>query len=983
MAEAAGLAGRVRELREVTQVLTGSCEHRAMLVIGDAGVGKSRLVAAAAASVAPDVLILSSWCLPLSHTVPFLAIVNVLREVDEAADDRLLAALLDNCPAFVGDEVFRLIPGGEDAPVDGAGASDGWGKQRQFDALRLLFAALGKARPTGLVIEDVHWADPSTLELIDYLLTSARATDVPMVLTCRSEEASSTALVGWLERLQRNPRVHRLDLTPLTEAETAEQIGLLLDQQPPRTFVAEIYRRSEGNAFFTEQLVASGHDREPPTGLMSLLLSRTAQVPGVGHELLAALAVGERPFDEASLVGLSQRSVSEVRDALRDLIGRRLIRHPDHAGRYQLRHALLAEAISHELLHSERVELHIRIAELMADWNDTSVAAEIATHLAAAGRDSDELVWRVRAARRADAVFASKEAAEHWERGITLTADAPPTLVVEGMSLAELYGAAEDALAFSGNEEAAFALAEDALLRLAEADPVSRADVLRRAGDARGVANAERGLELLYQALELHERLPPTADHVDTLRGVAALLAGAGRLTDAAEIAAKATALAERTGWQVARHDVLAEQAYFEFAAGDGELALERIRTLREQLTEQDAPATQLLLARFHTSMLFNLGRLTEVEAAAASALQLAAVHGIERSFFAVVLRARVFTALIELGSVDAAARLIEPFCEGQPRLSTWLDFDAGAALDMYHGDLERASQRWLPIEMIPEQTLTLRVSPGIRQAENDLWRNAPESSLARCRTLLIRAADVHGPDLCGPLLILGLRATADLAQQARADQDDTALTTAIEQAQELLHMHDELHADPFTPGPLRPTADAEGAVWQAEWSRLKGEPDPGLWEQAAVAWDGLPRPHRSAYARWRQGEALLAQPNGRAAAVEILRIALRQAAQHVPLSNAITGLARRARINLSDLKEPTSHRPAKPQKFGFTDRELAVLQLLGEGKTNAEIGTALFISTKTASVHVTNILRKLEVSTRVQAATVAERAGLLTPGTR
>jgi hypothetical protein len=179
-------------------------------------------------------------------------------------------------------------------------------------------------------------------------------------------------------------------------------------------------------------------------------------------------------------------------------------------------------------------------------------------------------------------------------------------------------------------------------------------------------------------------------------------------------------------------------------------------------------------------------------------------------------------------------------------------------------------------------------VGSGIRQAENDLWRNAPESSFGRTRTLLVRAADVHSPDLCGPLLILGLRASADRAQQARADQDDTALTAAIEQAEELLHIHHELQPYPFTRGPLRPTVDAEGAVWHAEWSRLQGESDPGLWEQAAAAWDGLTRPHRAAYARWRQGEALLARPNGRAAAVDILRVALPQAAQHGPLSNAL-----------------------------------------------------------------------------------------------
>ena len=169
---------------------------------------------------------------------------------------------------------------------------------------------------------------------------------------------------------------------------------------------------------------------------------------------------------------------------------------------------------------------------------------------------------------------------------------------------------------------------------------------------------------------------------------------------------------------------------------------------------------------------------------------------------------------------------------------------------------------------------------------------------------------------------------------------------------------------------------------WRAELSRAGNNPDATLWGRAAEAWEGLDRPHRAAYARWRQAEALLAKPDGRSAAAPILRRAAEQAVEHVPLATAIADLARRARIDLTPTQTTTTSAStlaeARPGKLNLTDRELAVLRLLADGKTNVEIGAALFMSGKTASVHVTHILRKLGVTTRVQAAAVAERAGLL-----
>jgi len=113
------------------------------------------------------------------------------------------------------------------------------------------------------------------------------------------------------------------------------------------------------------------------------------------------------------------------------------------------------------------------------------------------------------------------------------------------------------------------------------------------------------------------------------------------------------------------------------------------------------------------------------------------------------------------------------------------------------------------------------------------------------------------------------------------------------------------------------------------------------------------------------------------AAAERVLRSAAVEGAGHRPLTQQIRHLAQRARITLTTA-DPPPDRPSGPAMFGLTERELAVLRLLGQGRTNAEIGRMLFISPKTASVHVTNILRKLGASSRVQAATIAERARLL-----
>ena len=189
----------------------------------------------------------------------------------------------------------------------------------------------------------------------------------------------------------------------------------------------------------------------------------------------------------------------------------------------------------------------------------------------------------------------------------------------------------------------------------------------------------------------------------------------------------------------------------------------------------------------------------------------------------------------------------------------------------------------------------------------------------------------------------------------------------------------------PFADHPFVATIPAQRATWDAERTRLAGPSDPDAWGSAVKAWQELGWPHRAGYARWRQAEALLDAGQPPTAVEGTLQTAAAAAEGHAPLLAQIRALAERARIPLQPAAASPASAASPPARasapYGLTGRELAVLRLLAAGRTNAQIGAELYISPKTAGVHVSSILRKLGVSGRVQAAALAERAGLLHSG--
>jgi DNA-binding CsgD family transcriptional regulator len=981
------VAGRHRETQTVAGVLRGEAGLGALLLVGEAGVGKSRLVEAAVDAVEDDVAVLTGWCTPAADALPLLPIIDVLRSLSDRDSGELLASLAMACPGFVRDEVARLLPEQPGTPETARDIDPDAGRRRAFEAVRRMLSEWSARQPAAVIVEDVHWADRETCELLDYLLTPGRRTGVPMVLTCRPEHDASAEVVSWLQRWQRLDSVQRIDLVPLNEADTAAQIAALVDQPTPRGFAAATYARSEGNPFFTEQLVAwavtasfrSDVLASLPPGLTSLLLSRTRRVAGPSRDVLSVLAVAARPVSEPDLALLIGRSDAKTRGALSELHALDLLR-ASRGNEVELRHALLAEAVQGDLLPAERQDLHARLADLLIAQDHVGDAARICGHVAAAGRARDELHWRIVAARDAERVFALTAAADHWQRAITLWDDVDDAESVAGLSYFELYENTRDALSDSGGDISAGALTEAVFARLGESASGDVAVRMYRAlGHYREYESLEAGISAYVTAIDFGSQLPPSRDYVRALEGYCAALRSKGDFGATNDLIERALTAARIGGFKEQERDLLASQAE---ALVDRGLFVPA-RALIEQSMQvelgDDARARGVGAAVSYDYVMGNINELRRAIASSVPAIHDAERAGFGEALYVQKLRANVAEAMTELGDIAAAAALIDPITEGCPTWDTAFVYLHRVHLDLLRGEMSRARTFWMRDDPVPwRNTLHQRWEMLWRRAEFELWIGSPRQALQSVRKLVEDMVSTDMAPMTARLFALAARACADLAENNPKHRGE--IVADLDQLLELL-----LHAkvNPFA-GPMPVTAPSDGLLTRAERTRAAGQPAADIWAEAAANLDALDRPHRAAYARWRQAEALLARRGSHADAADLLRHANSQATQHVPLTNAIHNLARQARIALSqhDRASPQpAPSPLETAPFGLTGRELTVLRLVAEGLTNAEIGAALYISPKTASVHVTHIMQKLHVGSRVQAATIAERAGLLVPG--
>ncbi len=957
-----------------------------VLVAGEAGVGKSPLVGRFAEQTAREgSLVAAGGAAPLTGgALPYAPLLQALRAL---ADDHEPTAL-----GGQGTELADLLadltgdwPAGERVLAPEAG------RGRLFERLRTVLGLLGQASALLLVLEDLHWADSATLDVLAFVLRTLRGARLLVVGTYRADDQGQL-LAGWLAETRRLPQVSWLELPRFTRAELAAQLAGLRGGPVDSRIVAEVFDRSQGNPFFAEQLFAAGGRVGParlPGLLREVLLARVRRLSPAGQRLLQVAAVGGRWVCHDWLAAVAD-GPDELAGSLREAMDHGLLQITpmEQAGQevYQFRHALLQEAVYGELLPGQRARLHGTYANALASLPAAvpQFTAELAEHWYRAGQSAEALAWSVRAADRAERVYAHGEAARHCERALELWDQVPDAAGRAGTDRTGLHTRAARAWEYAGAETRALSHVEQAIRQVDPAADLVRAGLLHnlRGWYDAGANDPAVVLEANREAVRLVPAEPPSAARAQVLVGYGrALHIHAGRHEEAAAVHEQALAAARRAGSQPDIAQAMASLGYLRAVAGQVDTG---VALLREAcgLTERSAndvwraAGVHLLFS----DVLLKTNRLQEAVEVALRGWEMLRRLGLADHRYACGLVGCAGEALFELGRWDEAAQISEPAADQPVSFANRSLQGNLAEMEGARGQLGAAlarldqvcEQRW---QLGPQHAGEL----GRLRAEVQLWLDRPQPALAEVMQTLDAVTGTDQERFAGRLFCLGARALADLAERAR--QDPAAAASLRQHGSLLAGRLTEMTHHPFASGTHMPaTAAAERALWDAELTRLDGAADPAAWQAAADAWQQLGRPYPVGYARWRHADALLASGAGAGPAAEPLRAAHTAAARlgAAPLRTQLEVLARRARISLTTAEPEPAPAPARP--YGLTDREADVLRLLAAGRTNREIGQQLFISPKTASVHVTSILRKLAVRDRVQAAAIAIRLGLADP---
>jgi DNA-binding CsgD family transcriptional regulator/tetratricopeptide (TPR) repeat protein len=963
-------------------------------VAGESGVGKSRLVGELEARArAAGAQVFVGHCLPLGGTViPYAPLLDALRPVARElalCGDELRGSL----PAETRAALTELMPefGELDRPRVPDGERPGH-QARLFESLLALLERLGADQPIVLVIEDLHWADPSTRDFLVFLVRSARAEPLSLVVTYRSDELHRRhPLRPVLAELERAPSVDRLGLAPFTREEVAEQLAGILGVPADDGLVDRLYARGEGNALYTEELLAAstddGCDLLPET-LRDALMTRVERLPEAAQQVVRIAAVAERPVRHELLSAICELPDDELLDAAREAVaGQVLLANAD--GTYAFRHALVGEAVYNDLLPGERSALHAAMAEaleldpfLLGEVPTATVAAELAYHHHHAHDLPRALGASVDAGQAAERVFAYTEALRHFERAIDIWQRVPDAAERARMDLAEVLRHAAGAANYAGESARAVALARRAVAEVDEsADPLRAAAMHSQLGRLlRHAGEADESLDAYERAMEL---LPAGADleRAQLLDQRALSLMLQGRYTEAEALAMEAAATAHELSVPDLESRALNTAGLSHAALTDVDAGVALLRRALELAA--DAPPADYTRAVINLSEVLDLsGRTGEALEQVRAAMALATERP-EPSSYDSFVQLQEINHLVRLGRLDDARVGLPDRVPG--------DAIGNSSLYRVNLDATIAVLRGEPgaAEAIQQAR---RLSLGTRDPQ---WLEPLEVLAAQVAMRAGRVADARAA------VDRGLAAVADteeglrevrliwvgLMVEAEAAERTHALGEAAdgERAATLATRLETARAKPaqWCEGP------AYAALARAEQARRlqalgEAPADPAAFEAAAAAFGELRLPWPAAYAHMRAAEAhVISGDRDAATAALTAACASARAMGAVPLAEESEALARRARLRTDGPGGPapvSDDAPEPARQLGLTPRELEVLLLVAEGRTNREIGGELFMSEKTASVHVSRILAKLSVGGRVEAAAVAHRLGLTTP---
>ena len=924
---------------------------RFVIIGGDAGAGKTTIIEAFAADLFGPLAdrkaqLIRGQCVPLGGDgLPYAPVVGTLRDlVAQHGRERVLDWAGAGGPAL-GVLLPDLTGGSPDADSI---------RLQLFEAITQLWERASEHSPLVVIIEDIHWADESTRHLLRFLARALTDAPVMIVASYRTDELTRKhPLRPFLAEIGRLAGTVRVDVPSLDRGEVAELLTRLMEHPPSNPVIDTVFRRSEGIPYFVEELTRSAARGciDMPDTLRDALNVRVQNLSEEAQQVVELAAVAGNHVEHELLAQVAGGAAVDLDRGLREAIDASVLT-ADETG-YGFRHALLREVVHDDLLPGQHARLHARFAALLESHPELvspgTAPLETAHHWSAAHEVNKAFRWSITAARSGAAAY--HEALKMYERALELWDQVDDPELVAGPRPGVLKQAA-NAASNAGEDERALALVNAALAEFGpDSDAQERISALMLKASLLGGLLRPGTVEPLRDAIAL---LPDDADPVLRVRVLEALarrLILSGAVAEGVSTARAAVAEAVGAGSDSAESHARNTLATGLEAIGDEAEAMaewERAGALARGSTK-----TELRYFINYSDALYLTGRYADAVSQAMTGIELARERGLERSI-GCMLAGNAAEPLIALGQWSRAYAMTERALELDPPphhvahlrlLQAWLR--------IWRGELDEAEVilgEFRPM-ITSEHPSPQYVTQVIRaDAEHAMAVGDHSRAWANVMAFLDRWEIFHGA-YTYPVLAVGAAAARAL------DQAEGTNERSVRIGQFLDHRALKINIRPlWLPVITAELADsAEG--WRTALAELHALPGPA---------------HLRPYAGLRLAQHLVAGRE-RAEAKAVLATATEQAAALGArlLSDRLGALAHRAGLG------PAAEGPASPLA-GLTPREIEVLQLVAAGNSNGEIGSALFISTKTASVHVSNILAKLGVSGRGEAAALAYRLGLV-----